>query len=251
MNIQHLESLNDQVWHITGIRVRETIPDWVVQQADEVVMIDLTPRALLHRLERGVVTAGKSRTRQTKLLPRIHSGRAAGAALRQAAHEVEHRMSDERQARNQAAARARTHISQDPGLCDARSADGHAHPPRQTRERFPGRGVFCRGGPGGRRSERRAREATGMRSSSISISRAICISRPGFWKEKTRPPHWLISRAGIRSRRSFLRNRRIAIGSHSRAIWFRGSVASAKDMQIVIVSEREVIGGAGRNRTDG
>src|SRR6266536_1205040 len=54
MNVQHLESLNDQVWQVTGIRVRETIPDWVVQQADEVVMIDLTPRALLHRLERGV-----------------------------------------------------------------------------------------------------------------------------------------------------------------------------------------------------
>jgi two-component system sensor histidine kinase KdpD len=55
MNIQHLESLNDQVWHITGIRVRETIPDWVVRQAAEVVMVDVTPRALLHRLERGVV----------------------------------------------------------------------------------------------------------------------------------------------------------------------------------------------------
>ena len=63
MNIQHLESLNDQVWQITGIRVRETIPDWVVQQADEVVMIDLTPRALLHRLERGVVYGqGRRRT---------------------------------------------------------------------------------------------------------------------------------------------------------------------------------------------
>jgi len=36
MNVQHLESLNDQVWQITGIRVRETIPDWVAQQADEV-----------------------------------------------------------------------------------------------------------------------------------------------------------------------------------------------------------------------
>ena len=55
MNIQHLESLNDQVWQITGIRVRETIPDWVVQQADEVIIIDLSPRALLHRLERGVI----------------------------------------------------------------------------------------------------------------------------------------------------------------------------------------------------
>jgi two-component system sensor histidine kinase KdpD len=55
MNIQHLESLNDQVWHITGIKVKETVPDWVVQRAEEVVMVDLTPRALLNRLERGVI----------------------------------------------------------------------------------------------------------------------------------------------------------------------------------------------------
>jgi len=55
MNIQHLESLNDQIWQISGIRVRETVPDWVVQQANEVVMVDLTPRALLNRLQRGVV----------------------------------------------------------------------------------------------------------------------------------------------------------------------------------------------------
>ncbi len=55
MNVQHLESLNDQIWQITGIRVRETVPDWVVQQADDVVMVDLTPRALLNRLARGVV----------------------------------------------------------------------------------------------------------------------------------------------------------------------------------------------------
>jgi two-component system sensor histidine kinase KdpD len=55
MNVQHLESLNDQIWQITGIRVRETVPDWVVQQAEDVVMVDLTPRALLNRLARGVV----------------------------------------------------------------------------------------------------------------------------------------------------------------------------------------------------
>ena len=55
MNIQHLESLNDQVKDMTGVRVRETIPDWVMKQADEVVMVDLTPRALINRLERGVV----------------------------------------------------------------------------------------------------------------------------------------------------------------------------------------------------
>jgi two-component system, OmpR family, sensor histidine kinase KdpD len=55
MNVQHLESLNDQIWQSTGVRVRETIPDWVVRQADEIVMVDLTPRALLNRLRRGVV----------------------------------------------------------------------------------------------------------------------------------------------------------------------------------------------------
>ena len=55
MNVQDLASLSDQIWHITGLRVRETVPDWVIQEADEVVMVDATPRALLHRLERGVI----------------------------------------------------------------------------------------------------------------------------------------------------------------------------------------------------
>ncbi len=55
MNVQHLESLNDHIWQSTGVRVRETVPDWVLKQADEVVMVDLTPRALLNRLARGVV----------------------------------------------------------------------------------------------------------------------------------------------------------------------------------------------------
>jgi two-component system sensor histidine kinase KdpD len=55
MNVQHLESLNDQIWQSTGVRVRETIPDWVLKQADEVVMVDVTPGALLNRLARGVI----------------------------------------------------------------------------------------------------------------------------------------------------------------------------------------------------
>src|ERR1035437_8799561 len=55
MNVQHLESLNDQVWHVTGVRVRETVPDWVVDEADEVVLVDLTPQPLRNRIELGVV----------------------------------------------------------------------------------------------------------------------------------------------------------------------------------------------------
>ncbi len=95
MNIQHLESLNDQVWNITGIRVRETIPDWVVQQADEVVMIDLTPRALLHRLERGVVYGHEKAERAMENFFRESTLVALRElALRQAAHEVEHRIAN-------------------------------------------------------------------------------------------------------------------------------------------------------------
>jgi two-component system sensor histidine kinase KdpD len=55
VNVQHLESLNDQVIQLTGTRVRETIPDEVLAAADEVVLIDLTPEALIDRLRAGKV----------------------------------------------------------------------------------------------------------------------------------------------------------------------------------------------------
>jgi len=94
MNIQHLESLSDQVWHITGVRVRETIPDWVVRRADEVVMVDLTPRALLHRLQRGAVYAPEKAQRAIENFFRESTLVALRElALREAAHEVGHRIS--------------------------------------------------------------------------------------------------------------------------------------------------------------
>jgi two-component system, OmpR family, sensor histidine kinase KdpD len=55
VNVQHLESLNDQVAELTGVRVRETLPDEVLSGADEVVLIDLTPEALITRLREGKV----------------------------------------------------------------------------------------------------------------------------------------------------------------------------------------------------
>jgi two-component system, OmpR family, sensor histidine kinase KdpD len=55
VNIQHFESLNDTVFQITGVRVRETLPDSVLDRADEVVLVDLTTDALINRLNRGVV----------------------------------------------------------------------------------------------------------------------------------------------------------------------------------------------------
>jgi two-component system sensor histidine kinase KdpD len=90
MNVQHLDSLNDQVWQITGIKVRETIPDWVIKDADDVVMVDVTPRALLNRLERGVVYAPDKAQRALDNFFRESSLVALRElALRQTAHEVD------------------------------------------------------------------------------------------------------------------------------------------------------------------
>jgi two-component system sensor histidine kinase KdpD len=57
VNVQHLESLNDQVTQLTGVRVRETIPDAVLSAADETVLVDITPEALIGRLRAGKVYA--------------------------------------------------------------------------------------------------------------------------------------------------------------------------------------------------
>jgi two-component system, OmpR family, sensor histidine kinase KdpD len=96
MNVQHLESLNDQIWQSTGVRVRETIPDWVLKQADEVVMIDLTPRALLNRLARGVIY--QSERAQAALENFFKESTLVALrelAMRQAAYAVESRLPDE------------------------------------------------------------------------------------------------------------------------------------------------------------
>lgn len=55
MNIQHVESLNDVVAQITNVRVRETVPDSVIDEADDVEIIDLTPADLIKRLQEGKV----------------------------------------------------------------------------------------------------------------------------------------------------------------------------------------------------
>jgi two-component system, OmpR family, sensor histidine kinase KdpD len=90
MNVQHIESLNDQVWQVTGVRVRETIPDWVVEEADEIVMVDLSPRALLHRLERGVVYAPDKAVRALEnFFTETNLTALRELALRQTAHQVE------------------------------------------------------------------------------------------------------------------------------------------------------------------
>ena len=53
LNVQHIESVTPLVGRITGIVVRETVPDWVLQRVDEIVLVDLTPEALQNRMKRG------------------------------------------------------------------------------------------------------------------------------------------------------------------------------------------------------
>lgn len=55
VNVQHLESLNDQIAELTDVRVRETIPDAVLGRANEIVIVDITPEGLLERLRGGKV----------------------------------------------------------------------------------------------------------------------------------------------------------------------------------------------------
>ncbi|MEH7332854.1 universal stress protein [Neobacillus drentensis] len=57
MNIQHLESLNDSVEQITGVRVRETVPDHILRRAEEIELIDISPKALRERMREGRIYA--------------------------------------------------------------------------------------------------------------------------------------------------------------------------------------------------
>ncbi len=92
MNIQHLESLNDHVFQITGIRVRETVPDWFVKSANEVVMVDATTGALMNRLKRGDIYApDKAQRAMDNFLKQSTLAALRELALRQTAHELEFR----------------------------------------------------------------------------------------------------------------------------------------------------------------
>ncbi len=89
LNVQHLESLNDHITELSGIRVRETIPDAILGRADEVVLIDLTPEALLDRLRAGKVYPSERIDAALNNFFRIENLSALReVALRQVAEEV-------------------------------------------------------------------------------------------------------------------------------------------------------------------
>ena len=90
VNIQHLESLNDQVAELTGTRVRETVPDAVLGSADDVVLIDITPQTLIERLRAGkVYPSERVETALNNFFKLENLSALREVALRQVAEEVE------------------------------------------------------------------------------------------------------------------------------------------------------------------
>ncbi len=90
LNIQHIESIAPTVRAITGITVRETVPDWVPLSASETVMVDLTPEALVNRMRRGDVY-GKEKVEQSlkNFFRRGNLIALRELALRQVAEQVD------------------------------------------------------------------------------------------------------------------------------------------------------------------
>ncbi len=90
VNVQHLESLNDRIAELTGVTVRETVPDHVLGRADEIVMVDVSPEALLDRLRAGKVYPAARVDAALNNFFRIENLAALReVALRQVAEEVE------------------------------------------------------------------------------------------------------------------------------------------------------------------
>jgi two-component system sensor histidine kinase KdpD len=90
LNVQHLESLNDVVEAITGIRVRETIPDSVVDDADELILIDLSPEAAQARMQHGhIYPPAQAQAALDNFFRADNLAALRDLALRRTAQEVE------------------------------------------------------------------------------------------------------------------------------------------------------------------
>jgi two-component system sensor histidine kinase KdpD len=97
VNIQHMESLNDAVQKITGVEIRETFPDWILDEADEIIMVDLTPELLQERLRQGKIYENAKAAQALKNFFRKGNLLALREmALRKAAEETDDRLGDYR-----------------------------------------------------------------------------------------------------------------------------------------------------------
>jgi len=94
LNIQHIESLNDMVAQVTGVQVHETVPDWVVDRAEQVELIDMAPEALIQRMKHGnIYPAEQARRALENFFTAANLTALRELALRATAREVEEKLS--------------------------------------------------------------------------------------------------------------------------------------------------------------
>jgi two-component system sensor histidine kinase KdpD len=95
LNVQHLESLNDTVEALTGVRVRETIPDRVVDEADELILIDLSPEGARARMQHGhIYPPDQARAALQNFFRAENLAQLREIALRRTAQEVDEQLEE-------------------------------------------------------------------------------------------------------------------------------------------------------------
>lgn len=95
LNIQHLESLNDYVQQMTGVAVHETVPDWVVDEAEQVELIDMAPEALIQRMKHGnIYPPEQARRALENFFTAGNLTALRDLALRATAREVEQKLEE-------------------------------------------------------------------------------------------------------------------------------------------------------------
>jgi two-component system sensor histidine kinase KdpD len=167
VNVQHLESLNDQVAELTGVRVRETLPDRVLIDAEDVLLVDLPPEALLRRLRDGQIYPEERIAAALNNFFRIEQLTALReTALLQAAEEVGARRSHEPRLRPRRATGEQPAVGGGP----ARVGDDV---PDAVKERIL---VLVSAGPGGQRVLRRAWRSARRLRAQLDV---LHVQRPG------------------------------------------------------------------------
>ena len=159
LNIQHLESLNDRVQALTGVRVRETIPDRIIDDADEIILIDLTPEGARARMEHGHIypPAQAAAALQNFFRPQ-NLAALRELALRRTAQEVDEQLEEYMRESAKQHVEVEYHVLV---FIDAGAVLAHADPPRLA----PRAGAA-------RRPARRLPQARHERRGAVAASRA-------------------------------------------------------------------------------
>ena len=241
LNIQHIESLNDVVAQITGVRVRETVPDSILDRADAIELVDITPDDLIQRLKEGKVYVPKQAERALEhFFSPANLTALRELALRRTAERVDEQLLDEMQARAISGPWAGRRASA--RLRERGPARGRARALHQASRRPAARaldGALCRDQAqpaidrGGARPHRRhAAARPGAWAASRSPFRAAIAASPTTWsplRKRTTSPR--SSSANPRARRG---------SSCCMARWSRDLLRRCGNISVHVIAGEEI-----------